>query len=252
MHVILTARRKDQMQELASELHMRHGTRTEILAHDLCDPPQVTQLVEEVKNRGISLELLINNAGFSIVGDIASTNTERVLDLVRLNIGALTELTYRFLPEMLERQHGGIINVASVTGFQPVAYMPAYAASKAYVLHLSEALWAEARGQGVTVMALCPGTTRTDFFSVAGVPEWLKKQRSQSPAQVVKAALKGLEKKRLYTVSGWRNYLLSLAVRLATRRMVVTESMKFFRPVSKEEDNQDDEVETPKATKQPQ
>ncbi len=235
MHLLLTARRREQMQQLADELHTRHGTRSEIFVHDLGDPAQLGALADEVAHRDIPVELLINNAGFSVVGDIASTDRQRVLELVRVNIAALTELTYRYLPDMLEREHGAIINVASVTGFQPVAYMPVYAASKAYVLHFSEALWAEARDRGVTVMALCPGTTRTDFFEVAGVSEWLKKQRSQSPEQVVKSALKGLEKRRQYTVSGMRNYLLSLAVRIAPRKTVVTESMKYFRPVAKDQ-----------------
>ena len=239
MHLILTARRTELLEQLAEELHTRHGTRSEILPGDLSNPEQAGRLVDDVEGRGIEVELLVNNAGFSIVGDVESANVERIMDLVRLNIGALTELTYRILPGMLQRQHGAIINVSSVAGFQPVAYMSAYSASKAYVLHFSEALWAEARDRGVNVMALCPGTTRTEFFDVAGVPGWLKKQRSQSPEQVVKAALKALEKKRPYTVSGWKNYLLSLAVRLASRRMVVTESMKYFRPKPKKNADRD-------------
>jgi short-subunit dehydrogenase len=112
--------------------------------------------------------------------------------------------------------------------------MPAYSATKAYILHFSEALWAEVRDRGVTVMALCPGTTETGFFEVAGVPGWLKKQRSQTPAQVVRAALKALEKRRQYVVSGWPNYLLSLIVRLGSRKIVVRESMKYFRPQRRE------------------
>ena len=98
-------------------------------------------------------------------------------------------------------------------------------------------------------MALCPGVTRTDFFDVAGTPGWLKKQRSQSPRQVVKAALKGLEKRRQYTVSGWKNYLLSLAVRLATRKIVVTESMKYFRPSSKKKSSESQAPDANKTSK---
>ena len=114
--------------------------------------------------------------------------------------------------------------------FNLFAFMGAYAASKSYVLHFSESLWAEVRDRGVTVMALCPGVTRTSFFDVAGVPGWLKKQRSQSPEQVVKTALHALDKRKPYTVSGWRNYFLTLAVRFASRKLAVTESMKYFRP----------------------
>lgn len=233
MHLVLTARRGDRLKELADDLHTRHGTRCEVVPADLADPTQAEFLCKEVEQRGVNVELLINNAGFATVSDIENTRVERVMELVRLNIGALTELTYRILPGMLERQHGAVINVASVAAFQPVSYMAAYAASKIYVLHFTEALWAEARDRGVTVMALCPGVMATAFFDVAGVPGWLKKQRSQTPEQVVKTALKALEKRRQYVVSGWENYLLSLAVRIATRRTVVTQSMKYFRPVPK-------------------
>ena len=160
-----------------------------------------------------------------------------MLNLVQVNIAALTELTYRCLPSMMERGHGAIINVASVAAFQPVAYMGAYAASKSYVLHFSEALWAEARDRGVTVVALCPGTTATEFFNVAGVPNWLKKHSAHSVDHVVKIALKGIEKKRNYIVPGWKNYLLSFGARLARRRTVVTQSMRYFRPVPKTDED---------------
>jgi short-subunit dehydrogenase len=150
--------------------------------------------------------------------------------MIRLNVAALTGLTYRVLPEMLQRGHGGIINVASVAAFQPVGYMGAYAATKAYVLHFSEALWAEARDRGVTITALCPGTTRTSFFEVSGVPGWDERHSVQEVKPVVKSALKAFEKRRQYVVSGWKNYFLSLLVRIATRATVVKESMKFFRP----------------------
>ncbi len=230
MHLVLSARRRELMEQLAADLDTRHGTRCEIIPADLSDPAQAVHLYDEVKRRGLEIELLVNNAGFGIVGQVADADVDRIMQLVRLNIGAVTELTYRFLPEMLQREHGAIINVSSLAGFQPVAYMGAYAASKAYVLHLSEALWAETRDRGVTVMALCPGTTRTPFFDVAGVPGWLKKQPAQTPEQVVRAAIKALERRRSFVIPGWRNALLALVTRWVPRRMVVKESMKYFRP----------------------
>lgn len=239
MHLVLTARRRELMEELAHELDTRHGTRSEILTHDLSDPAQVAGLMRDVESRGIAVELLVNNAGFGLVAAVDDTDPDRVLELLRLNIAAATQLTYWALPRMLERHHGAIINVSSSAGFQPVAYMPTYAASKAFLLHFSEALWAEVRDRGVTVTALCPGTTETGFFDIAGVPGWLKKQRSQTPEQVVKAALKGLEKRRQFTVPGWSNYLLTLLVRMAPRKVVVTESMKYFRPQRKEQETQE-------------
>lgn len=230
MHLVLTARRQEQLEQLSSELLTRHGTKTEVIVLDLSEHDAPQKLYDEVKRRGVQVELLINNAGFSVVSDIASTDRERVMQMARLNMGALTELTYLYLPEMMERGHGAIINIASVAAFQPVAYMSAYAASKSYVLHFTEGLWAEARDQGVTVTALCPGTTQTEFFDVAGVEGWLKKHRFQTVDQVVKTGIKALEKRRQYSVSGWGNYFLSLLVRIATRRTVVVESMKYFRP----------------------
>lgn len=230
MHLVLAARREEPMRQLAAELFTRHGTRTEIIATDLTQPGDIARLVGEIDARGIEVELLVNNAGFGVVGDIPNTSREAVLDLVAVNVAAMTDLTYRFLPRMVERKHGGVINVSSVAGFQPVAYMSSYAASKAYVLHFSEALWAEARDHGVTVLALCPGVTRTGFFDVAGVPGWLKKTTVQEPDQVARAALRAFEKKRNYVVPGWKNYLLSLLVRLAPRRTCALESRKYFRP----------------------
>ena len=230
MHLVLSARREELLKQLAAELHQAHGAKTEIILADLSKPDAPQKLLEEIAGRGLTIELLVNNAGFGQVSEIEKNDLPRILEMIQVNIAALTELTYRVLPGMLDRGHGGIINVASVAAFQPVGYMGAYAASKAYVLHFSEALWAEARDRGVTITALCPGTTRTEFFDVSGVPGWLDRHRAQDVKPVVRAALKGFEKRRQYVVPGWKNYILALLVRIATRATVVRESMKYFRP----------------------
>jgi len=242
MHLILVARREDRLNELAEELDTRHGTRCEVIVSDLSDSQASQRLFDEVANRKIEVELLINNAGFGFVGAADDTQPQRMMEMIRLNIGALTKLTYLFLPAMLERQHGGIINVASVAAFQPVAYMPVYSASKAFVLHFSEALWAECRDRNVIIQGLCPGTTETEFFDVAGVSGWLKKQRSHTAAYVVRKSIRGLDKGRQYVVPGFLNLVLSLSVRLARRKMVVLQSMRFFRPRPKA--NSDDQQST--------
>jgi short-subunit dehydrogenase len=230
MHLVLTARREALLQSLAAELHTAHGTRTELIVADLAAAGEPLRLYNEVVRRGRTIELLVNNAGFGGLTDIEHTNVDRVLEMLSLNVSALTELTYRFLPGMLQRGHGGIINVASVAAFQPVAHMGPYAASKAYVLHFTEALWAEARLKGVTLTALCPGTTRTGFFEVAGAQGWLSRHSSQDVGTVVKTGLAALDRGRQYVVSGWKNYILSLAVRMLLRRTVVVESMRVTRP----------------------
>ena len=230
MHLVLTARRLDLMEDLAAELHTKHGTRCEIIAADLSDPEEPIRILNEISNRNITIELLVNNAGFGVVGEIHQVEIDRMLQMIRLNVSALMELTYRVLPGMLERGHGSILNVSSLSAFQPVAYMGVYAASKAFVLHFSEALHCELKDRGITVTAVCPGVTRTNFFDVAGAPGWLQKHSSLSVEMVVKAGLKAMGRQRQYYVPGWKNYLLTLLVRIGSRRRVVKESTRYFRP----------------------
>ena len=233
MHLVLTARRRDLMDALAQELHTKHGTRCEIIAADLSDPSEPLRILNELDAKGIEIELLVNNAGFGVVGEVHQADVGRLLEMIRLNVAATTELTYRLLPGMLARGHGSILNVSSLSAFQPVAYMGVYAASKAFVLHLSEALHCELKDRGVTVTALCPGVTRTSFFDIAGAPGWLQKHSSLSVETVVKKGLKALVRQRQCAIPGWRNFLLTLLVRIASRRRVVIESKRFFRPRSK-------------------
>lgn len=230
MHLILAARRSEMMNELAQELLTRHGTTSHLVTIDLATPDAGRRLHDEIRRLGIDVELVINNAGAGLIGDIETTEPEEVQRMLTLNILTLTDLTYRLLPGMLQRGHGAIVNMSSVAAFQPVAFMGAYAASKSFILHFSEALWAEARSRGVTVMGLCPGVTETDFFSQAGAPGWLEKHTAQTPARVVRKALKGLERRRQYMVTGWKDYVITILVRLTTRRTAVNESKRYFRP----------------------
>lgn len=230
MHLVLTARRQERLADLADELHRKHAARCEIIPADLADPEGPRQLWDEVRGRGIDVHVLVNNAGFTHVGEIDDAPVDRILELVRVNIAAVTELTYLALPGMLQRGSGAVFNISSLVGFQPVAYMAAYSASKAYILHFSESLWAEARLRGVHVMAVCPGTTRTELFDIAGVPGWLQQRRSQSPDQVVKSALRAFRKRRPICIPGARNWVITLFGRFLSRRRVVLESMKYFRP----------------------
>ena len=177
-----------------------------------------------------SLEHVVNNAGFGIVGEADATDVDRVLNMVRLNVSATVDLTHRLLPDMLARGHGAILNVSSLSAFQPVAYMGAYAASKAFVLHFSESLHCELKERGITVTAVCPGVTRTAFFDIAGAPGWLQKHAALDVDYVVKKSLQALASRRQCYIPGWRNFWLTLLVRCASRRRVVKESMRFFRP----------------------
>lgn len=230
MHLVLTARRADLMEELAAELSAKHATRCEIIPVDLAEPGAVKKLLQEIQQRGLTIQILVNNAGFGVVGEVDEAPVERLLEVIQVNVSAVVELTYRLLPDMLARNSGAIINLSSLSGFQPVAYMGVYAASKAFILHFTEALAIEIRRRKVALLAVCPGVTRTPFFDIAGAPGWLQKHSSQSAEEVVKTALKALRRRRMVIVPGWRNWLLTLLVRFVPRRRVVKESMRFFRP----------------------
>lgn len=229
MHCVLVARREERLQALAEELQAAYGTRCEIVSTDLSQPRAGRELLAEVSRRGITVELLVNNAGFGMVASVEETDVGRALELIQVNVACLTELTLSAAKDMVRRGHGGIINVGSIVSFQPVGYMGVYAASKAYVLHFGEALWAELRPHGVTVTTLCPGTTRTEFFDHSGVPGWAERNRGQDVKTVVRTGLQAFDSGRQYAIPGWTNYLVTLAVRFATRATVVTWSMSLFR-----------------------
>ena len=230
MHCVLVARREHHLRALGRELEAAHGIRCEIVSADLSKPNAGRELLAEVARRGIVVELMVNNAGFGMVSSVEQTDVGRALELIQVNVAVLTELTLLAAKEMIDRGHGGIINIGSIVSFQPVGYMGVYAASKAYVLHFSEALWAELRARGVTVTTLCPGPTRTEFFDQSGVPGWAERRHGQDVQTVVRAGLDAFDCGRHYVVSGWINYLVSLAARFATRAAVAKWSLSIFRP----------------------
>ena len=230
LHLVLAARRENLLQELAAELHEAHGTKTVCLPGDLTDPEEPARLFAEIESRELDVALLVNNAGFGQVATVSKTDLARTMGIVQVNMAALTELMYRFLPPMLDRGEGSIINIASVAAFQPIPYMPVYAASKAYVLHLTEGIWAETRDSGVHVMAVCPGTTRTEFFDHAGSPGWAEKHLSSTVEQVVKAGIRGCEKRRPIVVPGVANKFLTKLPRIGARKDVALIARRFFRP----------------------
>ncbi len=168
MSVILVARSADRLREIAAELTQRHGIRAEALAADLSVPASAVGLSEEVQRRGLAVDLLINNAGFGLHGPFETLSADREQREIDLNIGALVALTHAFLPDMLARLSGAIINLASTLAFQPVPFMAVYGATKAFILSFTQALAEEFRGHDIRFLALCPGTTSTSFWDVAG------------------------------------------------------------------------------------
>jgi uncharacterized protein len=197
--VILVARRKDRLDELASELRKEHGIRAETLGCDLSKPASRDRLPGRVESLGLDVEILINNAGFATGGAFAESDPARELEQVRVLVEAVVALTSAFLPGMVKRRRGAILNVASTAGMQPLPYSVGYSAAKAYVLTFSEALHQEVRGQGVTVTALAPGPVDTEFWEQAG---WQAGGKSfekafpgatkPSPREVARAGVEGL------------------------------------------------------------
>ena len=228
-NVFLVARSEDKLITLCNELGRISNIRAQYLATDLSKSDSVLNLVEETKKRGLNIDMLINNAGFGSMGDFAKLDIARELNMIDLNIKSLVELTYRFLIPMRELKQGTIINVASTAGFQPVPFMTTYAASKAFVLSFSEALWEENRRHGIHVMALCPGVTETNFFEAAQVDR--PPMRAAQPAEdVVATALRALARQKSHVVSGWTNLLMVEAERFLPRSVVVRVAGKALRP----------------------
>jgi uncharacterized protein len=227
-NVLLVARSEDKLITLCNELGRLTSIRAQYVALDLQRPEAPLQLWEETKNRGLEIEMLINNAGFGSMGDFAKLDLNRELEMIQLNITALIELTHRFLVPMRERKQGTIINVASTAGFQGVPYMATYAATKAFVLSFSEALWEENRRHGVHVMAVCPGVTETNFFEAAGM-DHPPMRIIQTPEDVVETTLRAMARRKSTVISGWANWLTIESERILPRSIVTRVAGKALR-----------------------
>lgn len=218
--VVLVARRADRLEDLARELE-GHGQRVEVLAVDLTDPDGVTQVERRLVAADQPVDLLVNNAGFGTTGRFVDLPVERELEMIELNVVALVRLTRAALGPMVARGDGSIVNVSSMAGFQALPRTATYAATKAFVTIFTESVAEEVRGTGVTVQALCPGFTRTEFhgtnnYDVSRVP----KVTWQSPDQVVDASLRGIDHRRVVVVPGALNRLTATVSWLTPRSVV--------------------------------
>ncbi|PSM49534.1 oxidoreductase [Chroococcidiopsis sp. CCALA 051] len=232
MDLVLVARSADKLQQLAAQLQAQYQIQVYVLVHDLTVPETATAIYNTVTEKGLELDLLINNAGFGDYGDFAERDGDRQVRMVQLNVLALVDLTHKFLPGMRQRRSGGIINLASTAAFQPIPYFSVYAASKAFVLSFSEALWAENRKYGVRILAVCPGPTETKFFQEADFPTTFSETIAKSyisPQQVVKESLQALEKNRSSIVPGLTNKISANAYRFLPRQALVSLVGKVFK-----------------------
>lgn len=228
-NVVLVARSADKLKSLSDELTQAHNVHAQYVAVDLTERDAPGRLFAETERRGLEVETLINNAGFGSMGDFAALDLARELEMIDLNVRALVSLSHLYLKPMRERRSGTIINVASTAAFQGVPFMATYAATKAFVLSFSEALWDENRPLGVHVMALCPGVTETNFFAAAKTDK-PPLRVAQTPEEVVETALRGLKRKKSHIISGWTNYIMTESERLVPRWIVARIAGKAMRP----------------------
>ena len=227
--LVLTARNTEALQSLADELRRPDKVEAFVLTADLSLPETPERIFRELQGRGIVVDVLVNNAGFGAWGKFAGLPLQRQLEMLQVNITALTQLTGLFLPGMVQRQRGGILNVASVAGFLPGPGMAVYYATKACVLSFTEALAGELAGTHVTVTALCPGPTITNFGKVAHIDKEERKIRMarMSAEAVAVYGHRAFRKKRVVAVPGLQNRLLVFLTRLSPRSIIRKTAGKF-------------------------
>ena len=212
--VTLVARREDRLRTLADELAASGGVRTEVIAADLTDIESRNHIVGQLDERGLHVGILVNNAGFSTMGPVHASDAEREVAMVRTDVEAVVHLCSAFVPGMVERGSGAVLNVASTAAFQPLPGQAGYGGSKAFVLSYTRALGAELNGRGVTATTLCPGPVETGFAEAAGLDdevagEALPKIMWVSAQDVAKAAVDGMAKGRPVVIPGMVNRVLA-------------------------------------------
>ena len=214
--LVLAARRKERLEELARELGNARA-----VAIDLSKADAALKLMDDLTANGETVDLLVNNAGFGLIGQFDELDAKRERQMIDLNAGVLTDLCRAVAPDMIERRSGGIINVASTAAFQPGPKMAVYFATKAFVLSLTEALHEELKPHGIKVSCLCPGPTRTEFGDVAGFGgNGLFDRVAMNAAEVVETGLKGLDSNHAVVVPGWTNKVVAASTRFAPRPIV--------------------------------
>ena len=229
--LVLVARRRGKLDELARELESKHGARVTVIAADLTRPEAPEQLAKQLSDDGIAIEFLVNNAGLGVTGPFAESDVARELGMLALNITALVHLTRLLLPAMIGRRSGRILNLGSTAGFLPGPFMAGYYASKAFVNSFTEALAFELRGTGVTATVACPGATHTEFAAVAGVQKSkLFATGTMGSAEVAAESYRAMLDGKPVVVTGAQNKLKMFSLRFAPRSMAASMAATLNRP----------------------
>jgi len=219
---VLVARRRERLDALAGELHAAHGVRAHVLPADLGEPGAPARIHDEVGRLGIEVDYLVNNAGFGASGAFAEADLQRQMEMVRVNVAALVELTGLFVPEMIARKRGRILNIGSTAGFQPGPFMATYYATKAFVISFTDALAWELSGTGVTATVSCPGATATEFAGHAGNDtSILFRLGAADSATVAGEAYRAMMAGKRMVVHGAMNRVAAQSVRLSPRSMAL-------------------------------
>lgn len=221
-NLILVARSTEALETLARELRENYSVQTLVLTADLAEASTPTRIFQEVQGRGLTVDVLVNNAGFGLHGEFASLPLARQLDMVRVNVNALVELTGLFLPGMIQRRRGGILNVGSVAGYFPGPRMTVYFSTKAFVRSFTDGLVEEARGTGVSVTNLAPGPTETNFSAVARSHYRRQAQTpKKSAADVALAGYQGFRSGKAVVIPGAQSWLLAHIVAKFLPRAII-------------------------------
>jgi|SRR5215218_3052113 len=227
--VTLVARRTERLEQLAEELRDRNGVRVEVLGCDLGDAAARQGMTAEIEEGGLRVEVLVNNAGFGSGGRFDRLDAQREVEMVRLHVEAVVDLCGRYVPAMVQRGRGGVLNVASTAAFQPLPRQATYAASKAFVLSFTDALHEDLSRTGVTATTLCPGPVRTEFWQSAGIEaRGLPAFVLADAAEVSEAGVNGLEKGRRVVVPGPLNRAGALGGQLAPRGLFLKVAGKVY------------------------
>jgi short-subunit dehydrogenase len=231
--VFLVARREERLRDLAADIERIHGVRAEVSTCDVADPAGRDTLVERVAERGLNVDVLVNNAGFTTVGDV-HRNPDRQVGMVRVNCEAVVALTSAWLPGMVERGRGAVINVASVASFQPIPVQAVYAATKAFVRSFSEAVSAEVSNSGVTVTALCPGPVATEFVEAGEFKKGIDELPSfvwSSAEEVARAGIEAADKGKRTVIPGVANRVTAIFGQYGPRSFVLGPYARMYRRV---------------------
>lgn len=231
MNLVLVARSKEKLDQLRKELKDKYQVKVWIFVHDLSNPDTLPELVEEIDSLSLEINILINNAGFGDYGKYLETSPGRELEMINLNVYALTYLTKIFFRRMVHAGKGRIMNLSSVAAFMPGPYMSVYYATKAYVQSFTEALSAEAHGTGVTLTALCPGPTESNFFTNASVTDHsaVKKFMSMpTPEVVARYGFRAMMKGKTVAIHGLKNKATVFLVNILPRKIAAL-AVKWYQ-----------------------